>query len=344
MKVITYSQIKDGDNTNKENFINQFSIAPKVIRKSAYHTGLIPDELWKLFFKFPYPRPIDYWIITDEQEEVIGRIGASVSASYEKKVFVGFFEAKNKTVARELFKQVEEFSKANSCNSIIGPMNINTWFQYRLSTACVEDGDTVYPWEPVNPPEYNDFFKDSGFEINQTYTTNGIEGLTYKLDKYEASYQKATSNGYKIRHIDFDNDLENEIKRIYEISMEGFKDNLYFEPIPFELFRQLYVPAVKSYDFKYSTICESGSGEAVAFFFVFKQDNYMVLKSVATKINHRRQGISNALTLISLNKAKEDNLENTITALVKDEAVSEAFSSGGDFLWSHKYNLYQKDL
>ncbi len=344
MKVIRYSEIEKGDNDKKEAFINQFSIAPKMIREPAYHIGLIPDELWKLFFEFPYPCPIDFWIILDDQDNVLGRIGASVSASYDKTTFVGFFEAENSTIAKELLSCVEEFSKSNNCHSIVGPMNINTWFQYRFSTASIENGDTIYPWEPVNPPEYNDFFKDSGFEINQTYTTNGIKGLTYKLDKYEASYQKATSNGYTIRHIDFDNDLENEIKRIYEISMEGFKDNLYFEPIPFELFRQLYVPAVKSYDFKYSTICESSSGEAVAFFFVFKQDNYMVLKSVATKINHRRQGISNALTLISLKSAKEDNLKNTITALVKDEAVSEAFSSGGDFLWSHKYNLYKKDV
>ncbi len=337
MKIVRYSNTE-----NKEQFISLFSKAPRELRCVEYHTGLLPDELWVLFFQYPYPKPIDFWIVTNDNGEVVGRIGASISAGYKNTCFVGFFEASSINVSRLLFKEVDTFAKENNVKDLVGPMNINTWFQYRLSVVDISNDDENFSWEPVNPPIYNDFFKDAGYKVDQTYTTCGIEGLTYKLDRYEKAYEKATSFGYKIRHLDFENDLENEIKRIYEISMEGFKDNLYFEPIPLELFQKLYVPAVQSYNFKYSTICESSDGEPVAFFFVFDQGDYMVLKSVATKIAHRQKGISNAMSLISLKEAQKSGLKNTITALVKDSAVSETFAEGGNYLWTHKYNLYKK--
>ena len=333
--IVTYNKNEE----NAAEFIEHFSSIPAKVRKAPYDLALLPNDLWKLYFSMNYPANHCFWIAY-QNNKPIARIGANVSAYYKDTGFIGFFEcdANYQQEGIDLLKSAIDYLKQYGCNKILGPINFNTWFSYRLAEKHVDS--TLYPFEPINPPFYLDLFAKAGLKKHQAYTTRGIDSINYKSEKFNKDFERATSLGYQFKALDLKNNIIGQVEEIYKISMEGFKDNYLFEPISKELFMKLYVPIMSIFNFEYSSIAYNDQGSPIAFFFAFEYGNYLVLKSIAVVPEHRGKGVSNAMMSLAFAKALKNNLSKTITALVKDEALSESYSSGGNFEWTHKYWLY----
>lgn len=328
------------------NFTKEFSECPQLVRKDPFRLGLLPSAVWEGFLKMPLPVPTEFWV-AQSRGVTLGRVGANISMSHPGIGYVGFFEVdpvipEARAVATGLLEKACHWLKTKGAGRALGPLNFNTWFPYRLRTG--PQGDLRFAWEPVNPPEYVNFMTSFGFSELERYHSVGNQDLDAVIEKTKSSHEQALAAGYKIRNLDSANLIAKEVPMLYEISMQGFKDNFLFEPIPLDAFKQLYVPIANKADISLARAVTDAKGRDVGFFLIFEDQDYMVMKTVAVKPEARGKGLSNALVYSAALAAKQKGLDRCISALVKSGAQSESYAKKSKFLWKHEYALFQKDL
>jgi hypothetical protein len=226
---------------------------------------------------------------------------------------------------------------------VVGPYYFTTYFPYRMR---VDEDSLSYPWEPKQPSYELKFMKKMGHEIHETYYTNFLDGFGDFGKKGKKELDQLLSEGYTFRSIDSGN-LETEIKILYELSMKGFTDNYLFTPIPFELFKELYVPTFKAADLRMSCIQYSPEGKPCGFNFTFHEEDKAVIKSACVLPEFRGKGLFNAGICYGILKTWEihPEVKDVITALVHDKNA--ASSHVADFSGKarrHEYALLKKDL
>lgn len=322
-----------------------FARLPAETRREPHRTGLLPSEVWKGFVMMPTPFPKEFWVATDE-DRVFGRIGASVSPMRPGEGAIGFFEIdlshpRADEAARELLSAAEAWLRSKGAVKAHGPMNFNTWFPYRF-----REGTPVerFSWEPENPPEFLACFERAGYRVLERYHSQGHEGLADFTEKLRGSFDKASAAGFTFRSFDSSRVMEQEVPILYDISMEGFRENFLFEPIPYQAVQALYVPIAGKLDLGLSVIASHPEHGNVGFFFAFQDRDYAVFKTIAMKYAARGKGVSNAMMYLSASRALERGLTKLITAMVKSGAQSESYGKKARLLWENRYVLLTKDL
>lgn len=259
-------------------------------------------------------------------------------------IYFGFFEYEllHQQLIKEAMQEAIEWAKEEGYCRILGPININTWFNYRFKVGF-NGNDKDYLWEPTNPTQYVDTIKELGFTISQSYSTIATGDIEKMLVKAESAKKRILTDGYTIRPIDMNN-LQKELVSLYKISSAGFKDNYLYSPITQEQFILLYTAGKDHFDFSYTSFACDKNGDDVGFFFVLEQDEYIVMKSTTVLPQHRGKGISNAILHPSFKRAIEEGKKGYISALMIDGAQSNSYSKHGSFLWSHQYALFEYKL
>lgn len=324
-------------------WIADFCEVPSRLRQGPASIGLAAPQLWGQFLKMAPPQGSEFWLAY-EGDTAVGRVGVSLAPHYPGTGVVGFFEtdvrhAEHEAIATMLLSTAVEWLKTKGCTSFVGPMNLNTWFQYRFR---VDEDDRAYPWEPQNPKEYPHYFEKAGFAPLEKYHSVGSAGLAEFAAHAAGGYQKALSLGYTFRGWDGANVLEKEVPILHTISNEGFAQNFLFQPLPLELFRQLYVPLANKFDFSYSFFCLNPQGKEVGFCFSFLDGDALVLKSATVLASDQGKGLSNALMHLSATEALKRGITKYTSALMREGNRSESYSKRGTTLWSHHYTLYKK--
>jgi GNAT superfamily N-acetyltransferase len=129
--------------------------------------------------------------------------------------------------------------------------------------------------------------------------------------------------------------------------MEGFADNLLFEPIPFPVFEALYRATAHAVDFRLSSFVVDPEGQDAGFVFGFVDRGYAVVKSIAVRPQHRGLGLSTALLHQVIAAAFAAGVRSGISALVRSGSKSQQFLvSRHDAVrgWRHDYALFERDL
>ena len=326
--------------------LEAFSNLADQVRRQPYRTGLLPAQVWNGFVLTPTPFAKEFWIALNESGSCVARIGASLSPTRSQDGAIGFFECDLSSqdalsAASALLETAEEWLKAKGVRSAIGPMNFNTWFPYRFRTG---EPKARFSWEPENPPEYLQIWEKAGYRPLESYHSQGHSGLSAFSERLKQSFDKAQSFGFTFRPFDSAKVMEQEVPILFDISMEGFRDNFLFEPIPFESFRALYVPIAGKMDLGLSFIASHAEHGPVGFFFTFQDGEYAVFKSVAVKPIARGRGVSNALMYLGAERALSRGLSKLITAMVKSGAQSESYGKKAELLWQNDYVLLKKHL
>lgn len=340
--------------SERQDWIRAFSKLPSDVRPEAFRAGLLPESVWQAFLLQPTPFAKEFWIL-EVEGRCLGRVGASLSPVRPGTGAIGFFEVdvrhpEAQRMGCELLEVASAWLTSQGVTVAHGPMNFNTWFPYRFR---IEEGtqsqthpdDAIhFGWEPVNPPEYVEIFARAGFQPLEVYHSQGHEGLAAFAAATQPAYERALGRGFQFRMFDSQRVMETEVPALYEVSMQGFKDNFLFEPIPFEAFRSLYVPIAGKLDLSLSHLALSPEGKPLAFFFCFEDHGYVVYKSVAVSPEARGQGLSNAVAYLAAEAGVKRGLTKMITALVKTGAQSESYAKKVQLLWEHKYALFSKTL
>lgn len=298
--------------------------------------------VWARFLDLAPAGYAEFWVAY-ESGVPVGRVGANRVISTPGMGAIGFFEVDGERpdVAKALFAAAEGWLRSQGLSQAVGPMNLNTWFPYRLR---VDSSPETFAWEPNNPASYPTWWEAAGYVPVEQYHTIGSGGLAAYAEKTKPVYDEALKSGFTFRSFDGPNFLEREIPVLYELSMRGFRSNFLFEPITLQQFRELYVPIAKKMDFSCAFYSVSPEGREVGFLFAFPESSYLVLKSATVVDEYRGKGLSTALTYLAAKAGVERGLGNFISALVRTGNRSESYAKKGQHLWEHRYALYQKKI
>lgn len=119
----------------------------------------------------------------------------------------------------------------------VGPIDGNTWRSYRLVTDRGQR--PAFFMEPDHPADWPDHFIRSGFSPLAEYFSTETHHLTARQPKYAQLQQRLERAGVTIRALNPDR-FDEELRRVYDLSIESFANNFLYSPIDRESFLAMY--------------------------------------------------------------------------------------------------------
>lgn len=255
---------------------------------------------------------------------------------------VGHFGALDRDAAVAVLHRASESLFQRGASKVLGPMDGSTWERYRLSLTGPAGADS-FRGEPTNPPEHNDWFLAAGFSAEQLYTSTistDLERLYPDLERLESR----TARRVTIRPMQ---DVERDLRSLHALSLDAFRNNAYFSPIPFESFSALYRPLLPLLRPELVLVAEEEQ-RAIGFVLSYPDQSpgRLILKTLATATDRRGLGLGTLLTARIHRLAREHGFHSVIHALMHSanasQHVSRRASSGGAGLW-RSYALYARE-
>lgn len=334
---------------SRADFVARFAAFPAQVRQDPYRVNLLPQEILQRFVGLAWPAPKDFFIATADDRPV-ATLSATVSSANPEQGFIGFYECDLQhplaaQSTRALTAAAEDFLQRSGTNKILAPVNYNTWFQYRFLKPT--DERPLYAWEPVTPPEYLQYFLDCGYVESVQYLT--LVHLDYAplIAGLSPYVERALDKGYRFRPFDAALFLEREVPIVYDITMESYQGNFLFEPMPFEAFRDLYVPVARKMDFSLCFFLLDPAGREIGFYFSFideQNPGHYVMKTIGLRHEGRGGGLSNAMVCHGAMLAREQGATRAIQALARNDAQSRSYARYAPTQWEHDYVLVEKVL
>ena len=155
----------------------------------------------------------------------------------ERPGVIGRFSAGTGEETSALLVRACEELKAHGCTVAVGPMNGNTWRSYRLVTEAGDEPPFLL--EPVNPPEWPAWWRASGFGPLAEYYSSATEDLVTRDARVDGVAARMTAAGVMVRAFRLA-EFEEELERIYEVSVVSFQSNYLYTPLPKEAFLAQY--------------------------------------------------------------------------------------------------------
>lgn len=252
---------------------------------------------------------------------------------------IGFFEAENNFEAvKFLFEEIKSYAKSKCYDYLIGPINGSTWKKYRVT---LPSNNPPFLLDNYNKPYYAELFEQCGFETIANYTSSIRRNLGKdysRLEKFSSIFEK---KGVKIRKFNPEN-FEEDIRKIYDISIKSFVNNFLYTPIEFEDFYKMYEPVKMFLNPEWVLLAENENNEAIAFIFGFdnlysRDKKSLIIKTLAQIPDYKYRGIGSYLVEILHKKAFVAGYNNIIHALMHESNVSANILAGEIY---HEYKLY----
>lgn len=293
------------------------------------------------------------WIHTDMIDEKGVRAGA-----------IGHFEACNedsaKIVLMEACSKLQEEGEAY----VIGPIDGSTWNSYRLVTHS--DGSMPFLMEPKYKQGYSQWLENIGFKPTYQYfsTKETIENVIEedtKVSQSETMQSKLEQGELESNELgQCDNEkqrlveiktikltqLEEALDKIYEISIQSFKSNLFYKPIERATFKAMY-RGYQQFLVEDLILIAEKAGRPVGF--IFAVPNYfdqtrrsVIIKTIAVLPEYQQEGIGKKLYQEITNKALNLGFTEFITALIYKGNHSQKLCESAKVM--REYTLFRKEL
>lgn len=288
-----------------------------------------------------------FYLVT-EGEKILGRMAIGTHASIRDESGspygqIGLFEVVENY---DVFKSMIDFAKKTleGASNFLFPFYISTWHQYRFMSQGF-DGFEFF-LETENKDYYADFSKKYGVDKIHTYKSVLEMNFDGFIKKQEKAYRKATKEGITFRSLN-KKDLMNEIKIIYDLSIQGFKGNHFYTEITFDQFLGLYLDSIKYLDPDFFIFAYAGNNKPVGYIFSTPDYTYLfnkinvyslfgkikfllfrnraegyIVKSTMVLPEYRNKSIFGGLTYVNGMKAKERKFKYLIGALAYTDNIS----------------------
>lgn len=287
-----------------------------------------------------------YWLALDPDEKAIARL----STQNVKKLhgvdglsgLIGHYEALNEDAGVLLLKEAAQACTQEGAKRVIGPMNGSTWERYRLALPQKNN----YPFflgEPMNPPEYADYFINAGFIPVDTYESRITSYLTHKEAEAIKLQERLNRLGITIRSFDMNN-YEKELEAIYGLSVEAFSHNRFYRDIPFERFKAIYDRLKPLLDPDYVYLAFDSKGKEIGFLMGYPDKNTgdFILKTIAVNEHMKGNGLGAYLFDLMHLIAHQKGYKKVIHALMHSDNVSLRLSKERYLSTSYRhYALYE---
>jgi GNAT superfamily N-acetyltransferase len=261
---------------------------------------------------------------------------------------IGHYSASDHRSAKRLLASACEELKQRGCTLAIGPMDGNTWRNYRFVTRPGKEAP--FAMEPENPPSWPRHFRRAGFLTLATFTSAVTGQLDQPDPRLARAHGRFTRDGIRIRNLRPE-EFPEELRRIHGVASISFQKSFLYTPIAEEEFLDQYRPIREALDPDLIFIAESDD-RPVAFLFMvpdFSQAargetvDTAILKTVAALPGNAHVGLGSFLVGHGQVRAHELGYRRVIHALMHDSNASMNISRK-HATPMRRYSLFAKDL
>jgi GNAT superfamily N-acetyltransferase len=172
------------------------------------------------------------WMLMDDNEVIVARCSLwwrnTPTLAGERIGLLGHYAAQDERAATQLLDLAGTQLAHQGCTLAIGPMDGNTWQNYRLVTE--RGTEPPFFLEPDNPADWPSHFLNNRFTVLAQYYSALTSDLAH-LDPGLAEVERAVhAAGMRLRPLRLDA-LTEELTCIHALSRECFRDSLLFTPI-----------------------------------------------------------------------------------------------------------------
>ncbi len=146
---------------------------------------------------------------------------------------IGGFRADNPAAAAQVLRRAGATLRERGCTRAVGPMDGNTWRAYRFVTSA--GTEPPFLLEPMNPPEWPEWWRAAGFAPLAEYYSTATSDLDARDERVEKVAARLSAAGVAIRPVELAR-FDEELPRIYDVSVISFQSNFLFSPLPREEF------------------------------------------------------------------------------------------------------------
>lgn len=178
-----------------------------------------------------WQHPDASWLLAGTGRDVAGRCSLwwrqTPAHAGERLGLIGHFAARDALASAQLLDLACAQLTARACTLAVGPMDGNTWQNYRL---IVERGpEPPFFLEPDNPDDWPVHFRQNGFRVLAHY----YSALNTDLQQQDPALPEITRQletlGIRLRPLCVENLLE-ELGRLHALSVACFRDSFLFTP------------------------------------------------------------------------------------------------------------------
>ncbi|VAW80804.1 hypothetical protein MNBD_GAMMA12-2394 [hydrothermal vent metagenome] len=253
----------------------------------------------------------------------------------EKGLVLGHYAALNDEAATKLLEYAKKIARLQSALVLVGPMDGNTWRSYRFVTESppVRSFDNrCYPdyfLEPRNSKQYPQHFIQAGFSPLANYSSAINSTLGMEDERVKKALLRFDQQGIKFRTLNVAI-FEQELKEIFQLSLESFVHNYLYTPITEDQFLSQYKKIqsllqpdlvllahdddnLLGYLFALPDIAQQMRGEAI---------DTIIIKTVAVKPGRKGKGLGSVLVSEVQRRAHQAGYKKAIHALMHDDNTS----------------------
>lgn len=311
----------------KEQFYSEYKLKPEVI---------VNNYITKLFVVYSGDQPVC---------RASAILNPYIRYNSYQCGLVGHFESvEDVEAAGYLFGCVAEYFKNLGVNYIIGPVNGSTWHSYRLAEPS---GFPPYLLDVISMPYYPKLFIDNGFEVIACYLTTCTADLSIDKDKYKRHQQYFASKNIVIRPFELQHFVE-ELKILYDLSVESFRHNFLYSEISFEEFLRLYAGIEEIIRPQYFLIAENVEKQPVGFVFCYdnmyeKGTKALVIKSLGRVNRPEARGLGRHLVDTIYLRAQQEGYKKVYHAMMHERNDSTNIQSSRHQVY-RRYSLLGREI
>jgi len=187
--------------------------------------------------------PDSHWVLIDDDAQIMGRCSLwwhNTPPYCEHRIgVIGHYAASDNWAGRRVLEHACEELAAHGCTMAVGPMDGNTWRQYRLVTDF--GSEPTFFLEPTNPTEWPGHFVENGFEPLAEYFSALNDDLGCEDPLIGRIAEQMDTLEVRIRSLE-PKHFEDDLRRIYSVAKVSFQDNLLYTSLGEEDFIDLYRP------------------------------------------------------------------------------------------------------
>lgn len=276
---------------------------------------------------------------------------------------IGDFEAERDSAAvRQLLHAAVDWLRERGAGRIVGPIDGDTWHGYRLNLGPHDR--RPFLMEPSNPDYYPILWSNAGFEIDRTYHSIRVDSVEAARRELRDRYESVRAEGYRFEPLRLDR-LDGELRRIYEMTRDIFRDNYLYIDIDFDRFRSLYDGIDRLAKSRLTWFAVGPDGEDAGYLFAIpdyrralaamngEKSTWAKLKFAASRWTrtaniktagvmpvHRRRGLASALAYVAYREMESMGFGRANICLIADGNPSSGLDGGtGELL--RRYALYR---
>lgn len=280
---------------------------------------------------------------------------------------IGFFESIDDLAACRLVLQAaEQWLRERGIRRIWGPMDGDTWHRYRFNVG--PRATPPFLKEPWNPDYYPALWLACDYAPADRYLSASISDPARSADGLSPFLRRVRRKGYTFRAIRKDC-FDDELDVLHRLSLQIFKSNRHYTPIPLASFRKLYdgirpllIPGLCQFCcapdgreigfvFCYPDYIEAiramkgqtGPLAAIRFLWRRRHAARVCIKSLGCLPEYRGTGAGPALVALALEHIAALGYREALMCLMHEDNDSTRLD-GGFSRPFREYQLYEKEL